>query len=172
MKKILFEDATLTSQAKVTIDGVDHLVTEAEYSGGTGLNAETFNLLQDNVENAIDEANTPINLIPNGEAVRTNEKIDGKWVYKKRLQFTTEVKGGVTNVPHGITGYHLIWIDSESHMRSGTLRRSLPMLYYSSATKDSVDVGISGDNIQFIADTPWSTNWIKEIVIKYTKTTD
>ncbi len=53
MEKILFEDATLTSQAKVTIDGVDHLVTEAEYSGGTDLNANTFNQLQDNVEKAI-----------------------------------------------------------------------------------------------------------------------
>lgn len=54
MKKILFEDATLTSQAKVTIDGVDHLVTEAEYNGGTDLNASTFNELQDNVEEAIE----------------------------------------------------------------------------------------------------------------------
>ena len=51
MRKILFEDAPLTSQAKVTIDGVDHLVTEAEYDGGTDLNASTFNELQDNVEN-------------------------------------------------------------------------------------------------------------------------
>jgi hypothetical protein len=55
MEKILFEDAALTSQAKVTIDGVDHLVTEAEYSGGTDLNANTFNQLQDNVEDAINE---------------------------------------------------------------------------------------------------------------------
>jgi len=54
MEKIVFEDATLTSQAKVTIDGVDHLVTEAEYSGGTDLNAKTFNNMQDNIEKAID----------------------------------------------------------------------------------------------------------------------
>lgn len=56
MDKILFEDAALISQAKVTIDGVDHTITEAEYSGGTDLNAATFNQLQDNVENAINKA--------------------------------------------------------------------------------------------------------------------
>ena len=43
MEKINFEDATLTQQAKVTIDGVDHEVTPAKYSGGTDLNAETLN---------------------------------------------------------------------------------------------------------------------------------
>ena len=68
MKKILFEDATLTSQAKVTIDGVDHLVTEAEYSGGTDLNASTFNELQDNVEEEI-----------NG-IVESGENENGSWI--------------------------------------------------------------------------------------------
>lgn len=43
MDKINFQDATLTSQAKVTIDNVDYEVTPPVYSGGTDLNAETLN---------------------------------------------------------------------------------------------------------------------------------
>ena len=53
MEKITFTDATLTTQAKVTISGTDYEVTPATYSGGTDLNANTFNTMQDNIENAI-----------------------------------------------------------------------------------------------------------------------
>lgn len=50
MQKINFEDATLVTQAKVTVDGTDYEVTPATYSGGTDLDANTFNDLQDNME--------------------------------------------------------------------------------------------------------------------------
>ena len=53
MNKITFEDATLVSQAKVSIGGNDYEITPATYSGGTDLNANTFNTMQSNIENAI-----------------------------------------------------------------------------------------------------------------------
>ena len=94
MEKIMFEDAALTSQAKVTIDGVDHLVTEAEYSGGTDLNARTFNLLQDNVENAISEVENAISEVEDViseidkniysyEEQRVGTWIDGRPLYRR-----------------------------------------------------------------------------------------
>lgn len=43
MEKINFEDATLKKSAFVTIDGTEYPVTDAEYEGGTNLDAETLN---------------------------------------------------------------------------------------------------------------------------------
>ena len=43
MERISFEDATLVTQAKVTINGTDYEVTPATYSGGTDLDADTLN---------------------------------------------------------------------------------------------------------------------------------
>lgn len=92
MKKILFEDATLTSQAKVTIDGVDHLVTEAEYNGGTDLNANTFNELQDNVEDAIEDATNLVKWTLLGSATGTNNiKLPNDF---NELYITVEGNGG------------------------------------------------------------------------------
>jgi len=54
MEKIIFEDATLEVAGKVTIDGKDYPITEAQYVGGTDLNAKTFNDMQDNIEKTID----------------------------------------------------------------------------------------------------------------------
>lgn len=43
MDKINFEDATLKTQAYVTVNGVNYDVVDSEYEGGTDLNAETLN---------------------------------------------------------------------------------------------------------------------------------
>lgn len=53
MEKISFQDATLTTQAYVTIDDKNYNVIDSVYESGTDLNAETFNQMQDNIENAI-----------------------------------------------------------------------------------------------------------------------
>lgn len=175
MKKILFEDATLTSQAKVTIDGVDHLVTEAEYNGGTDLNANTFNELQNNVEDAINEINTPINLIPNGAEVRINEKRDGKWVYAKQFLFTDVIS---TNTrfykAHQITNFDKIWLDlSECYMTSTTgIIYPMDMIGYNGAFNSQMFCYLDNTNINIFSNDSWGTNWTKVITIKYTKTTD
>lgn len=53
MQRINFEDTTITKQPYVTIDNVDYEVQEGTYQGGTDLDADTFNTLQDNIEEAL-----------------------------------------------------------------------------------------------------------------------
>ncbi len=50
MEKINFEDGQLVSDGYVEIDGEQHTVTEAEYTGTTPLSAFNLNKLQDNIE--------------------------------------------------------------------------------------------------------------------------
>lgn len=50
MEKMQFENGTLVTPAKVTIDGVDHTVTPAVYEGNTPFTAENINQMQDNIE--------------------------------------------------------------------------------------------------------------------------
>ena len=55
MDKITFQDGTRVSRAKVTINGVDYIVTPAEFTGSTPMSAYVFNLMQTNIENAINQ---------------------------------------------------------------------------------------------------------------------
>lgn len=54
MKKIIFEDTTVVKQPYVEINGVEHEVHDGEYQGGTDLDAETFNTMQNNIAGYID----------------------------------------------------------------------------------------------------------------------
>lgn len=54
MKKINFQEGTLLSPAKVTIDGTEHQVTPAQRTGTTPLSAFMLNKLQDNIEEEVD----------------------------------------------------------------------------------------------------------------------
>ncbi len=53
MEKIVFEDTTVVKSPYVEIDGIEYEVNNGTYQGGTDLNAQTFNQMQDNFENAI-----------------------------------------------------------------------------------------------------------------------
>lgn len=61
MEKINFTDATLKTQAYVTVDGNNYNVVDSVYEGGTDLNANTFNTMQTNIENAITDVSNLIN---------------------------------------------------------------------------------------------------------------
>lgn len=56
MQKIVFEDTTVVKSPYVTVDGIEYSITNGTYQGGTDLNADTFNTMQDNIENAIKKA--------------------------------------------------------------------------------------------------------------------
>ena len=58
MNKINFQNGTLVSKAKVTVDGTVYEVEPAEYEGTTPLNAENLNQIQTNAENAINAVDT------------------------------------------------------------------------------------------------------------------
>ena len=55
MQKINWENGTVTKDAYVTIDGTDYDVVPEEYEGNTPLSAENLNLMQDNIEDAIND---------------------------------------------------------------------------------------------------------------------
>lgn len=55
MEKITFQDGTKVSSAKVTIDGTDYVVTPAVFSGATPFSSYIMNLMQTNIENAINK---------------------------------------------------------------------------------------------------------------------
>ena len=53
MQKINFTDTTITQKPYVTINNVNYEVQDGIYTGGTDLNAQTFNTMQSNIEQAI-----------------------------------------------------------------------------------------------------------------------
>lgn len=53
MQKINFTDTTITQKPYVTINNVNYEVQDGIYTGGTDLNAQTFNDMQTNIEIAI-----------------------------------------------------------------------------------------------------------------------
>lgn len=55
MQKITFEDTQVTKKPYVTINETEYEVQDGTYTGGTNLNATTFNNMQDNIESAINE---------------------------------------------------------------------------------------------------------------------
>lgn len=55
MQKITFEDTQVTKKPYATINETEYEVQDGTYTGGTDLNATTFNNMQDNIESAIDE---------------------------------------------------------------------------------------------------------------------
>ena len=62
MTKIPFEDGTKTQEAYVTIDGQNHIVTPAVWTGNTPLKAQNLNKMQDNIEEAINIQRSTVTL--------------------------------------------------------------------------------------------------------------
>lgn len=72
MDKINFKDGQLVKSGYVEIDGIQHTITEAEYSGETPLSAHNLNLMQQNIEEGI------------------NDTLE----HKHRIKATTEITAG------------------------------------------------------------------------------
>lgn len=66
MTKIPFQDGTKTQEAYVTVDGQNYNVTPAVWSGTTPLKAQNLNLMQDNIEDAIEEVKAVATTTSNG----------------------------------------------------------------------------------------------------------
>ena len=62
MNKIPFVDGTKTQEAYVTINGQNHNVTPAVWSGTVPLSAQNLNKMQDNIEEAIEETASNIDI--------------------------------------------------------------------------------------------------------------
>lgn len=74
MNKINFQNGTLVSKAKVTIDGTVYEVEPAEYEGTTPLNAENLNQIQTNAENAINGIDTNLRTLIQGTVLYENSE--------------------------------------------------------------------------------------------------
>lgn len=62
MEKIPFEDGTKTQEAYVTINGQNYQVTPGVWTGNTPLKAQNLNLMQDNIEEAINIQRSTVTL--------------------------------------------------------------------------------------------------------------
>ena len=71
MQKINFTDTTITQKPYVTINNVNYEVQDGIYTGGTDLNAQTFNDMQSNIDTAISSVD---NKAGNLSKLNTTEK--------------------------------------------------------------------------------------------------
>ena len=146
-------------------------VIDAVTSGGTDLNANTFNTMQDNIENAIVDSYST-------SEVKTNKVwIDSKPIYRKTFVFNTTINPGTEGrlvVSHNISNVNDIWIDTaHSFIKASTTttRFPLPLLLYSGQI-DAIYPYVNNTAIYIESQTPWGENWTKTITLEYTKTTD
>lgn len=95
MQKIIFEDTTVVKSPYVIIDDVEHEVYNGTYQGGTDLNAQTFNQMQDNIESAIDSIANLICPVGKVEVFFDNQD------HSNYLGFTWE-RTSIGRVPVGI----------------------------------------------------------------------
>ena len=88
MQKINFTDTTVTQKPYVTINNVNYEVQDGIYTGGTDLNAKTFNDMQTNIENAVNEISNNIGNIENLKTANKDNivgainELQGKDVWK------------------------------------------------------------------------------------------
>ena len=88
MIKIPFENGVKSTNAYVTIDGINHDVTDAVYTGDTPLSAENLNQMQENIEQST--------VAINSSEPTTSEKVwfkKGKNLIDLRNFTTTTIKG-------------------------------------------------------------------------------
>ena len=83
MNKIPFQDGAKTQEAYVTIDGQNHQVTPAVWSGTTPLKAQNLNKMQDNIEEAINIQRATVTLESTVNA-NTNYTLPTNMYYKVR----------------------------------------------------------------------------------------
>lgn len=122
MNKINFQNGTLVSKAKVTINGTVYEVEPAEYEGTTPLNAENLNQIQTNVENAIPPvvdnltSTSATDALSANQGKVLNEKMTGTILYSD----STGTKGDVT-LSESVSNYNYLKIFYKSGVRSSSI---------------------------------------------------
>ena len=117
-----------------------------------------------------------------GEEIPTNEFLNGKRVYAKRL-ITSETMNGTDNlaIEHGITDFQYIWVDLANSFyvngESGldAYYRCLPLIqtfYTSVSSTERTSIYIDGAYVYLVSNGGWGATWKKIITVKYTKKND
>ena len=192
MEKINFQNGTLISKAKVTIDNTVYDVEPAEYEGTTPLSAEILNQMQDNIEKAIEEKQANIdalnkninsrNTYSTTEEIETGETwIDGKKIYRKSFTFAvdssthkTELDVSELNIAAGMFDVN------NSYIHDATNGRYTPLIISNVSTTaeqqdySSQQAGVyfkDGFN-SFVVECGYSITAGAFVTIRYTKNTD
>lgn len=123
-----------------------------------------------------DSARDIINYI-DGEVIATNDYINGKRVYSKRLVTNAAINTAnnfIVSIQHKISNYDEMWIDiSNSHMYANKKTDNyicLPVVAtaYATNSTDEISATIVGNDILIISNASWGTNWTKVVTIKFT----
>lgn len=75
MQKINFTDTTITQKPYVTINNVNYEVHDGIYTGGTDLNAQTFNTMQSNIDTAISSVDNKAGNLSNLNTAEKNNLV-------------------------------------------------------------------------------------------------
>lgn len=106
-------------------------------AGGTPLSAENLNQMQDNIEDAIEDLK---NNVTTGQEVVTNQYIDGKRVYTKRIDCGYAPNNTHKNISHGLNNVTFIKIEGIGYKNNSLITYPLPFAY-----ADSDRIGIWTD---------------------------
>ena len=147
--------SSLTTTAKTSSVAA---INELDENIGTLSNLTTT--AKSNLVAAVNEVNTPVDIITGGTEIRTNSKVDGKWVYCKRFNLSSLVPG--TQIAHGLTNFTLIKWEAYT-LYQGVYRElnyTTPSVYY------IVDIGST--YIEYESNTTLEGG-TGEVTIYYTK---
>ena len=123
---------------------------------------------KDNLVNAINEG--VVNYIDNQE-VFTNEYLNGKKIYSKRI-VVGSLTTGTNSRAHNVTNFDTMWIDlSNSFIKanSSKLCYSFNMvLYGSTSNSDRLQTFVNETSVNIISTGGWEI-WTAYVTLKYTK---
>lgn len=133
----------------------------------TKANADTFNTMQDNIEEEINKLNT----------YSTEEQIVGTWIdgkplYEKTIIKTGGLSTGDNNIEHGINGLKHVIDESTTLTYANNTSYHLPVVgssgssvtFYISANQETFNIRVINDS--------WSSLATVYTTLLYTKTTD
>lgn len=132
----------------------------------TKANADTFNTMQDNIEDAIDEAQLDIY---STNETRIGTWIDGKPIYRKVITGEYALSAGENYIPHNISNFKEC-INAIAFDASAT---RLPSL--GNATSLTYGSNIRAVNSTYIQIRSINDTWASRVwyfILEYTKTTD
>ena len=108
--------------------------------------------------------------------VATNDFLNGKRIYAKRIVTTQKITGSTSgttlSIPHGISNYDEIWVDLSNSYMINANKRSVPIVstYYVNTTQNEfLSVTVDGSDVLIMSGGGWGTDWKKVVLVKYTK---
>lgn len=145
----------------------------------TKANAATFNTMQDNIENGINDASSTLTTYVDNKVLdvysTTETRIGtylGKPLYRKVIEYSSTI-GTATNVPHGVSNLGTI-VSYTGYAIVLNSVKPLPTIYPSNLSNDGISLyDYDATNLHFVLGTWAASNCSKIVpIILYTKTTD